>query len=138
MIKDKSTGQFVGRERTFNHKDLLLALLNHRSILSISGEGNPLFKDGESSKYVRIRVKGIKVPRSHIVYMLGAGLNKIPRGYLIHHKNENKRDDRFCNLKLEKAIPHGKWNMIPGNKIRILKKKEKFKPKDNHNQGASK
>jgi hypothetical protein len=31
---------------------------------------------------------------------------KIPRGYNIHHLNENKRDDRIENLEIIKAIPH--------------------------------
>ena len=41
--------------------------------------------------------------RAHVVYWLKTGKTH-PTGYVLHHKNENRLDDRFINLEL---MPHG-------------------------------
>ncbi len=97
--------------RRFKRKDLLFALLNHKSHLNKSGKSNPQYKDGKTELYVRIRVNGFKVPRSHIVWMLWNNKSFVPKDKNIHHKNEHKRDDSISNLELVDHREHGTNNL---------------------------
>ena len=94
----------------FNLMDLQRVYNNYKPRNSVSGEKNGMFAGGSGEKYVRLRISGIKIRLSHIVWRLGTG-KKIPIGYNIHHKDGNKRNNNFINLELEEAVGHGIKNL---------------------------
>jgi hypothetical protein len=94
----------------FSIDELAKALRNYKPKEKIAGEKNFNWKDGLGEKYVRIVVKGRKVRRSHIVWRIENKM-KIPRGFVIHHKNEDKRDDRISNLELVEYVEHSILNL---------------------------
>ncbi len=110
-------GRYVS-DRKFKREDLIFALLNHKCHRNKSGNDNPMYKHGKGEEYVRIRVNGIKVKRSHIVWMIWNKKNRMPVGKDLHHKNGNKRDDSIKNLELVVPGVHGKKNLINGGKMK--------------------
>jgi len=98
----------------FTLKELKKALDNHKEREDLNGCNNLQFKNGNGEKYKRLIIKGLKVKYSHIVWRL-ANKKKIKRGYNIHHKDENKRNDNILNLELVKARPHGNLNLRQNN-----------------------
>ena len=111
-------GQFVSNRR-FKREDLIFALLNYKPHKNKSGNYNPNYKNGKGEQYVRIRINGMKVKRSHIVWMIWNKKNRMPVGKDIHHKNENKRDDSIRNLEIVDHVVHGKKNLKNGRKSKI-------------------
>lgn len=109
MKRDRN-GQFK-RSRCWSRDELIFALLNYKPNKSITGKKNPNYVHGKGEQYCRITIRGKKLKRSHIVWMIGAKRNHVPEGKDIHHKNENKRDDRFCNLELADSREHGNGNL---------------------------
>lgn len=107
----------------FTLKRLRTALENYKPRTSVAGEKNGMYKSGEGEKYVRIRIDGIKVRRSHIVWRVN-NRKKIPIGYNIHHKDENKRNDSPDNLELAEADEHGTLNLKPFNHLNCSEKLE--------------
>lgn len=99
----------------FNLKQLRKALLNHKERLKIKGKKNPMYKKGLGELYERIRINKIKVRVSHIIYRLHYKI-KIPKGYHIHHIDENKRNNNIDNLQLLKADYHAILNLKQGVK----------------------
>jgi hypothetical protein len=89
-------------------------LNNYTEKKCIQREKNPNWKDGLGDQSIRLRVNGEKVRRSHIVWRINHK-KKIPIGYHIHHKNENKHDDSISNLQLVKAPEHAIWNLRNGS-----------------------
>ncbi len=115
--------QFVSNKK-FKRDDLIHALLNYKPHKNKSGKDNPNYRNGKGEQYVRIRINGLKVKRSHIIWMIWNKKNCIPIGKIIHHKNEDKRDDYITNLELVDVIDHGKLNLK--NKNKVLKKEQKI------------
>jgi hypothetical protein len=97
----------------FSVRELRQAVKSHRTVKAIMGKRNPVYVNGEGEKYQRIRINNEKIKMAHIAWRLKYG-RKIPEGYNIHHKDENKRNDRPSNLKLVKAVPHGNENLRRG------------------------
>ena len=116
MTKEKETkpNNRKSLANNFSIKELKIALDNYKPNNSLKGKKNGMFKSGTGEKYVRIRINGIKVRRSHIIWVLNKG--KIPKGYNVHHKDENKRNDDFGNLDLIKAGIHGSKNLWRGRR----------------------
>ena len=111
----RNNGRFVSN-RKFKRDDLLFALLNHHFHRNKSGKDNPMYKHGRGEEYIRIRVNGIKVKRSHIVWMIWNKKNRMPMGKDLHHKNGDKRNDKISNLELVDHVEHGKKNLMWRNK----------------------
>jgi len=110
IYNNRLKGQFIS-ERNFSREELINALVNYKEKSSISGNKNPIYVNGKNGEYIRIRVNGIKVMRSNIVYMIYHNLSRIPLGFCIHHRNGNKKDDRVENLELIDQIKHGTMNL---------------------------
>ena len=83
----------------FKRDDLIKALLDHKPHKNKSGKYNPMYKDGNGEQYVRIRVNGMKVKRSHIVWMLYNKKDHIPNDKILHHIDEDKTNNDPRNLK---------------------------------------
>lgn len=58
-------------------------------------------------KYPGKKYRGRYVYEHHLVWWLETG-NLVPQGYVIHHKNENKTDNRIENLELKTLAEHTK------------------------------
>lgn len=56
--------------------------------------------------YPLIKVNGILVPQH--IYLWEKHNKPIPKGYVIHHKNKDKKDNRMENLELMKLEEHTK------------------------------
>lgn len=117
MTKKIIKGQFRSDLR-FKREDLINALVRYSANYKLKGKKNPNYKHGKGEEYVRIRVNGIKVKRSHIVWMLYNNRDHIPLNFDIHHEDENKRNDKIENLKLVYHVWHGEMNLINGNRQR--------------------
>ena len=91
-------------------KQLRHVLDNYKPKNKVKGCLNGNFKDGNGEKYIRLRIDGVKVRLSHIVFRLNTR-EKIKMGYNIHHKDENKRNNNSNNLEMVKARPHGNLNL---------------------------
>jgi len=135
-MEKRTNGQFKRNGIRYTRNQLLWALLNHRDHPTISGKNNPLYKNGKAEEYARIRINGKKVKRSHIVWMLWNNKDHIPIGYDIHHKNENKRDDRICNLEIKNSIEQGIKNLRRGNKTLTQLKSERGLSKNGFNKNV--
>ena len=98
----------------FSVRQLRQAVQNHHPVRAIAGRRNHAYVNGEGEEYQRIRIQNEKVKMAHIAWRLQHGGKKIPRGYNIHHKDENKKNDRPSNLRLVKAVPHGNKNLGKG------------------------
>ena len=73
------------------------------------------------------RYRGRYAYEHHVVWWLKTG-DLIPDGWVIHHKNEDKRDNRFRNLELKTVAVHTSEHQKPAE-MQILKCtwcKEKF------------
>ncbi len=57
------------------------------------------------SEYPGLKYRGRYIYEHHLVWWRNTG-ELVPDGYLIHHKNENKRDNRFDNFELQKRPEH--------------------------------
>lgn len=57
----------------------------------------------------------------HVIWWLSTG-EIVPKGYLIHHKNKNKRDNKISNLEILKwgnhSVMHGKGHRARPAKAR--------------------
>lgn len=82
-----------------------------------SGKRNPNWRGGRSISshgYVLIRV-GVEHPLAdpngyayeHLVVWVSAGRQRPPKGWLLHHANEVKSDNRLSNLELKRKTKHG-------------------------------
>lgn len=71
-------------------------------------------------EYPGRKYRGRYVYEHHLVWWKHTG-EILPDGMLIHHKNENKRDNRFKNLELKSFSDHSKEH----NKPRIRRQKLK-------------
>lgn len=109
-------GQWI-REQSFKKDDLIKALLKHKPCANQCGEKNHKYKNGNGEKYIRIRVNGIKVKKSHVVWMLWNNKRRIPIGKDIHHKDEDKRNDHITNLELVDHAFHGTNNLKYTKKV---------------------
>jgi len=56
--------------------------------------------------YPLIRVNGVLKPEHRVLFELFFG--KIPEGFVIHHKNRIKEDNRLLNLELMRLDEHAK------------------------------
>ena len=116
-IRNLFTKKRFDREKQFMRtknpplKDIQEAYKNHKPNPKILGKNNGNYKHGMGEDYKRIRVKGKKIKISHIVWMLANKQNYIPDGFVIHHINENKEDNRIENLKLENEGKHLRENL---------------------------
>jgi hypothetical protein len=110
------------RESTANRftiAELLNAYVHYKPRDSVAGQKNGMFAGGNGEKYIRLRINGVKVRLSHIVWRLNTG-RKIPIGSNIHHKDEDKRNNNFINLELQQAVSHGNKNLRGQNGKEIL------------------
>jgi len=81
-----------------------------------------------STRYKRKEKNGINMQHSRYVWEQHNG--PIPNGYLIHHINENKKDDRLENLKMMTSKEHNRLHHAghtPWNKGKICPKISKSK-----------
>lgn len=76
----------------------------------------------------------ICIPNKHIrehIYVFEREYGKIPKGFVVHHKNFNKQDNRIENLQLmsskEHKVLHSKINYPKGSFFGINKFQSEFK-----------
>jgi hypothetical protein len=55
--------------------------------------------------------KARTLPKSHVIWIAG-NRKPIPRGFEVHHDNENRRDDSFDNLFLLSTADHKKLHRL--------------------------
>jgi hypothetical protein len=69
-------------------------------------------KHTRNGRYIQVTVNGKRIYEHHYIYCLEHGLKEIPKGYEVHHINQNRSDNRIENLVLlsieEHKIKHGK------------------------------
>lgn len=72
-----------------------------------------------SGGYVKLRVgKGHPLADSngyayeHLIIWISAGNSKPPKGYLLHHKNEDKTDNRIQNIECIPRVFHNKHHNL--------------------------
>lgn len=73
------------------------------------------------AEYPGKKYRGKYVYEHQLVWWLHTG-ELIPEGYLIHHKNHNKRDNRFENLEKKKKAEHSREHNLeinPPNKVTL-------------------
>ena len=108
-------------------KEIKEAYDNYIPRPKIMGKNNGNYKHGRGEDYKRIRVKGKKIKISHIVWMLANKQNYIPDGFVIHHINGNKDDNKIGNLMLEDEGKHMRVNLkqyqIKNEQIQTIKRK---------------
>lgn len=84
---------------------------------SRSGASHPRWNEGRmigSNGYVKIRV-GVDHPLAdpngyayeHLIVWVSAGRPKPPKGWLLHHKDEVKTNNRLDNLEMKEKDRHG-------------------------------
>lgn len=56
-------------------------------------------------EYPGKKYRGRYVYEHHLVWWQNTG-KTVPKGFLLHHKNEKKRDNRFSNLELKSVSEH--------------------------------
>lgn len=56
-------------------------------------------------EYPGFRYRGRYVYEHHLVWWQRTG-ELVPDGFVVHHKNDNRRDNRFSNLKLMERVAH--------------------------------
>lgn len=75
-------------------------------------------------RYRSKQFKGRNIQNSHKVWLEHYG-ELPPKGYVVHHKNENKMDDRIENLELMTYIQHNRFHSHePWNKNLTLENKK--------------
>lgn len=86
-----------------------------------AGSDHPRWNDGKimsSDGYVKVRV-GIEHPLAdpngyayeHLLVWVSAGHPRPPPGWLLHHGNEDKADNRLSNLELMTKVEHNRRHM---------------------------
>jgi len=86
------------------------------------------YQGKETPKRKRLRKDGKLIQNSHYVYMTYHNLKEIPKGFIIHHIDENPLNDNVSNLKLMWAEDHSfLHNMIDKERYKTTQKVLKLK-----------
>ena len=96
------------------------------------------FKSGQEIKRKFLRVNGKPTLNAHKVWLEYNQLDKIPEGFVIHHKDENPLNDDISNLRFMRKEDHNYLHQVldreralVNEKVRLLK--EAFKKMDSGN-----
>lgn len=111
MNKRDKNGQFERIKERYLREELIETLINSSVMKDPQRPKAKNYKNGQGEKYVRILLRGRRIKRSHIVWMIGHNKLKVPVGKDVHHRNENKKDDRLWNLELADSRKHGNGNL---------------------------
>ena len=75
------------------------------------GKKHPRFKDGLSGKrgqYPRVQTNGKRINLSHKIFCEYHNIESVPKGFVIHHIDENKDNNSIENLMLLSKSEHSK------------------------------
>ena len=64
------------------------------------------------SDYPGTKYRGRYVYEHHLVWWRTTG-ETVPKGSVLHHRNEEKRDNRFANLELKDVAAHARGHARP-------------------------
>ena len=69
--------------------------------------------------YPGFRYRGRYIYEHHLVWWQVTG-GLVPEGFVVHHKNEKKRDNRFDNLELKSVSAHTKDHARPKAMVSVV------------------
>jgi len=101
------------KENYLKRRPICLECGHIKRIKTLDGHA-PNWKGGrtlDSKGYVLIWIEGRGYVKEHR-YVWEKHFGKIPKGYIIHHKNENKEDNRIENLECITKKVHDKMNPL--------------------------
>jgi len=101
-VANKKRRKIVSAEIESFSKDEIIALLETESF----------YKEGE---YVYRRYKGIVVPEHRLIYSLHNG--RIPKNYVVHHKDGNKTNNNIENLQAMSKKAHNELHGYFNKKV---------------------
>ena len=68
--------------------------------------------------YPGTKYRGRYMYEHHLVWWRRTG-ETVPKGFVVHHKNEKKRDNRFYNLELKKVAAHTRDHARPKARVTL-------------------
>lgn len=69
--------------------------------------------------YPGFKYRGRYVYKHHLVWWKNKG-QLVPKGFVLHHKNEDKRDNRLRNLELKARSDHAKDHARPKTMVDLV------------------
>lgn len=79
------------------------------------------FKTGEEVKRKFLRVNGKPTLNAHKVWLEYNKMDKLPKGFVIHHKDENPLNDDISNLRLMRREDHNYLHQVLDRERMLVK-----------------
>jgi len=112
--KNKIANKHKGKSFSKEHRNNLSNSLKNRHINPKTefkkGQKAWNYKGGKKLKRKMKKYNGILILNAHYVWLKHTGLNKIPKRYIIHHKDGNSLNDNIENLELMKDKEHKEYH----------------------------